>query len=122
MTTSYTFTIGDVYMPLPSQERGIEMEYFPIGVSGRTANATYRVQHIANKWRVRVTWSMLDAAERALVWAAYGGYIATATAVLLPTGTVFSGFVDLGSWIESPWFNPFTNETLHNVSFVIIEA
>jgi hypothetical protein len=117
-----TFTIGDVYMPLPSQESGIQMEYFPIGVSGRTANATYRIQHIANKWRVRVTWSMLSAAERVIVWSVYGGYIATAAAVVLPDGTAFVGFVDLGSWVEAPWFDPFTEVASYNVSFTIVEA
>lgn len=122
MTTNYTFSIGDVLMPLPSQESGIEKEYFPIGVSGRTANATYRVQYIANKWRVRITWTMLDAAERSIVWDAYNMYIAKSAPVVLPDGMAFVAFVDLGSWVESPWFNPTTDESRHSVSFVLVEA
>ena len=126
MTASYTFTVqyGSeiTTLPLPSQERGIEMEYFPIGVSGRTADATYRVQHIANKWRVRITWAMLDADERATVLGVYGGYIALPMTVTLPDGFSFIGFVDLSSWVQAPWHNPHRNETLYNVSFTIVEA
>lgn len=126
--TSYSFVIepgnGDpaVYLPLPSQDRGIEMEYMPIGVSGRTADATYRVQHVASKWRVRVAWPMLTEDERATVWAIYGGYIATAMTVHLPNGVSFVGFVDLSSWIELPWFDPHTQRTLYNVGFTFVEA
>lgn len=125
--TTYTFTVQQgsedpISLPLPSHERGIEMEYFPIGVSGRTANATYRVQHIASKWRVRVTWPMLTADERATVWGVYGGYIATAMVVTLPDGHSFTGFVDLGSWVELPWYDPFTARTLYNVGFTFVEA
>jgi len=118
----YTFTMGMSNLPLPAQERGFEMEYFPIGVSGRTYDGSYRAQHIANKWRVRVTWEGLTAAERATVWAAYGGYIVTACTVTLPNGMSFSGFVDMGSWSEAVWYDPHRNRQLYNVSFVIVEA
>jgi len=109
-------------MPLPAQDDGIQMEYFPIGVSGRTANGTYRVQHIASKWRVRVVWRGLTEAERTTVSTAYGGYIATVTTVVFPNGLSISGFVDLASWAEAQWFDPHQNRVLYNVSFTIVEA
>lgn len=120
--TTYPFTIGGVDMPLPSQGRGLEMEYFPLGISGRMASGAYRVQYVTSKWRVRIVWEGLTTAERATVWAAYGGYIATATTVVLPDGTTFSGFVDLASWAQAQWFNPHVNQVLYNVTFVIVEA
>lgn len=122
MSVAYTFTIGGSQMPLPAQERGIEMEYFPIGSSGRMADGTYRVQHVANKWRIRCTWQGLTAAERSTLWSAYGGYMITSTTVVLPTGLTFTGFVDLGSWAEADWFDPHQDRILYNVSFVIVEA
>lgn len=127
MTTNYSFVVTPdagpaVYLPLPSQERGIEMEYLPIGVSGRTADATYRVQHVANKWRVRVAWPMLTQTERDQVFAIYGGYIAASMTVTLPNGFSFVAFVDLSSWVELPWFDPHTERTLYNVGFTFVEA
>lgn len=122
MTASYTFTINSQPMPLPAQDDGIQMEYFPIGVSGRTADATYRVQHVANKWRVRVVWKGLTAAERATVWAAYGGYIATSTTVVFPNGLTLTAFVDLASWAEAHWYDPHKSRVLYNVSFTVVEA
>ena len=122
MTASYTFTIDSDPMPLPAQDDGIQMEYFPIGISGRTANGTYRVQHIASKWRVRVVWKGLSEAERTIVWTAYGGYIAFPVDVVFPNGLAVTGFVDLASWAEAQWFDPHQNRVLYNVSFTIVEA
>ena len=126
MTTNYNFTFGSGSenwpLPLPAQENGIQMEYFPIGVSGRTANGSYRVQHIISKWRSRVVWQGLTEAERSVVWGFYGGYIATATTVVFPNGLTIVGFVDMGSWVEAHWYDPHQDRVLYNVSFVITEA
>lgn len=126
MSNPYTFSINPgseaILLPLPAQDNGLEMEYMPFGSARRMHSAAYRVQHIANKWRVRVTWTGLTTAERSTVWGVYGGYIATSMVVQFPNGLSFTGFVELGSWSERQWYDPHQSRVLYDVQFVIVEA
>lgn len=117
--TIYEMTIASVTLPYPRERDPFSMEYIPFGASRRMANGTYRVQHTGGKWRVVVHWEGLTRAEYDVLWAAYGGAIATGVAVQFPDGQTYTMMTGLGTWSEGQWYSPGDGVFFYNISFAL---
>lgn len=118
-----TFTVDGNSLPLPRSDSAYELEYIPFGVAQRAQSGALRVQYTTNKYRTRINWTGLSAAERTSLLGLYSTYIKQAGVWLFPTGLTFSGTIALSSWTEAPpWYSPFDGIWYYDVSFTVEQA
>lgn len=120
--TTLTFTVGGTAMPLPREDQPYDSEYLGFGTQFRAADATLKTQHIGNRWRRRIFWHGLSAAERLSLAGAFASLVTTATTVVFPDGTTITAQATLGSWSEGVWFQPGSDRPYYNVTFTIEEV
>lgn len=117
MTVSMTF--GGSPVALPRGDDPFQHEYIPFGSSNRMYDATLRVQVTGLRWRCRIAWEGLTAAERTTLLTAYGTYLTTAGTLVFPDGLTISMMTGMGSWSESQWRDPYDGTTYYNVEFAV---
>lgn len=114
-----THTLGGTTLPMPKADEPFGMEYMPFGVALRTADCSYHVQLVGAKWRVRVNFEGLSAAELATVFGAFRAALATAATYVMPDGTTLSVMTGLSSWAQSLYYDRWNEIWYYNCSFTV---
>ena len=110
---------GSTALPLPKYDNPYDSEYLGFGVQFRTADATYRTQHIGHKWRLRIYWHGLSSAERQTLLNAFAAWLTQEDTLTLPDGQAVLMQAALGSWTERVWYQPGSNLPYYEVSFQV---
>jgi hypothetical protein len=114
-----THSLGDTNLPLPKADEPFGMEYLPFGVALRTLDASYHVQLTGIKWKVRINWEDLTKAERDTLFGAYCYYLVVPGVYVMPDGLSLSVMTGLGSWVESPTYEPWQQIWRYACSFTV---
>lgn len=119
---SLTFTAGGTSLPMPRQNDPYKMEYIPFGSASRALSGALRVQFIASRWKIDITWEGLTKTERDSLFTVYNTYLSASGTWIFPDGKTLTGMVAMGSWSESQWHQINSGNIYYDISFTVEEV